>query len=391
MLIAGSHPVQYQTPLFQTLAGSPGVSSDVLFLTLPDARTQGLGFGVCFEWDVPLLEGYPWHRAASGRGRGITSGYRGVWLANPLAELGFGPGKERPDALLLTGWHFLGMVQLFIAARLQGLPVLLRMDSNAFRPRPWPLTLAYWFLFRGSRSDFPSARPMPAGTASSASPRSGWCRPHFVDNAYFSERAGALRPRRDELRQRWAIPPRTFCFLFAGKLQPKKRPFDLLEALRLLQVDPLATPVHLLLVGTGPLEEACRALAAQHRLPVSFAGFLNQSEMPSAYAVADSLVLPSDHGETWGLVVNEAMACGLPAIVSDQVGCAEDLVLEGRTGLVSPVGQPAALAAAMGRMAADPDAAAQMGATAKELVQAHFSVRNAAEGILAGVALLEQG
>jgi glycosyltransferase involved in cell wall biosynthesis len=84
------------------------------------------------------------------------------------------------------------------------------------------------------------------------------------------------------------------------------------------------------------------------------------------------------------------MACGLPAIVSDQVGGAEDLVLEGRTGLVSPVGQPAALAAAMGRMAADPAAAARMGATAKERVRTHFSVRNAAEGILAGLALLEQ-
>jgi glycosyltransferase involved in cell wall biosynthesis len=106
--------------------------------------------------------------------------------------------------------------------------------------------------------------------------------------------------------------------------------------------------------------------------------------------VADCLVLPSDHGETWGLVVNEAMACGLPAIVSDQVGCAEDLVLEGSTGLVSPVGQPAALAVAMGRMAADPAAAARMGATARERVNTDFSVRNAAEGILAGLALVEK-
>lgn len=155
--------------------------------------------------------------------------------------------------------------------------------------------------------------------------------PHFVDNAYFGERAAALRPRRDALRQDWAVPREAFCFLFAGKLQPKKRPLDLLEALRQLVKEPLPHPVHLLIVGTGPLEEACRALASQHGLPVSFAGFVNQSGMPSAYAVADALVLPSDHGETWGLVVNEAMACGLPAIVSDQVGCAEDLVFEGRT------------------------------------------------------------
>jgi glycosyltransferase involved in cell wall biosynthesis len=214
--------------------------------------------------------------------------------------------------------------------------------------------------------------------------------PHFVDNTYFGERADALRPRRGEIRSRWAIPEQAFCFLFAGKLQPKKRPLDLLEALRLLVAEPQAPTVHLLLVGTGPLEEACRAMATQHSLPVSFAGFLNQSEMPSAYVAADTLVLPSDHGETWGLVVNEAMACGLPAIVSDLVGCAEDLVQDGRTGMVTPVGDARALAAALGRMAADPAAAGRMGTTARQLVHEHYGVRNAAEGILEGLALLER-
>ncbi len=391
LLIAGSHPIQYQTPLFQTLAEAPGLRSEVLYLTLPGEETQGLGFGVPFRWDVPLLEGYAWHEAASGRGRGITAGYRGVWLRHPMRELGFGPARERPDALLLTGWHFLGMVQLFLAARLRGLPVLLRMDSNAFRPRSWPLALTYWFLFRGITVG------LPVGAANAR-----WYRqygvpqnrlvasPHFVDNAYFGARADGLRPERSELRSRWGIPAEAFCFLFAGKLQAKKHPIDLMEALRLLLAEPQAPAVHLLMVGTGPLEEACRAHATRHRLPVSFAGFLNQSEMPSAYAAADCLVLPSDHGETWGLVVNEAMACGLPAIVSDLVGCAEDLVLEGLTGLVSRFGHPPALAAAMGRMAADPGAAARMGATARKRVNGHFSVQNAAEGILAGLALLER-
>ncbi|WP_216901267.1 glycosyltransferase [Synechococcus sp. CCY 9618] len=389
LLIAGSHPIQYQTPLFQALAAASGVSSEVLYLTLPDAETQGLGFGVTFRWDVPLLDGYQWHEAASGRGQGINAGYRGVRLARPLAELGFGPGRQRPDALLLTGWHFLGMVQLFLAARLQGLPVLLRMDSNAFRPRPWPLSLAYWFLFRGVSVG------LPVGSANGR-----WYRqygvpqerlvlsPHFVDNAYFGDHSDSLRRRRHELRTRWGITPEAFCFLFAGKLQPKKRPLDLLEALRMLLAQQRTPAVHLLLVGTGPLEEDCRAMAKRHGLPVSFAGFLNQSEMPSAYAASDTLVLPSDHGETWGLVVNEAMACGLPAIVSDLVGCAEDLVLNNCTGLVTPFGQPAALAAAMGRMAADPIAAARMGAAARARVNEHFGVQNAAAGILAGLALL---
>ena len=75
-----------------------------------------------------------------------------------------------------------------------------------------------------------------------------------------------------------------------------------------------------------------------------FAGFCNQSALPGYYAAADLIVLPSDGSETWGLVVNEAMACGLPAIVSDRVGCAQDLVEEAVTGHTFPLGSVSSLA-----------------------------------------------
>ena len=149
LLITSSHTVQYHTPLFQRLQRDTALDIDVLYLTLPTPETQGLGFGVSFTWDVPLLDGYRWHRASTGRGKGITAGYRGVVLEKPWKEFGFGSCQREPDALLLTGWHFLGMVQLFLAARLRGIPVLLRMDSNLLRPRPFILKLFYWFLFRG--------------------------------------------------------------------------------------------------------------------------------------------------------------------------------------------------------------------------------------------------
>ncbi len=96
--------------------------------------------------------------------------------------------------------------------------------------------------------------------------------------------------------------------------------------------------------GTGVLGNEATALATESGLPVSFAGFLNQTEITQAYAAGDCLVLPSDYGETWGLVVNEAMVCGLPAIVSDRVGCGPDLVEPGVTGAVFPFGDIPALA-----------------------------------------------
>ena len=87
-------------------------------------------------------------------------------------------------------------------------------------------------------------------------------------------------------------------------------------------------------------------MANARSLPVTFVGFVNQSRMPEVYAAADVLVLPS-YSETWGLVVNEAFACGLPAIVSDRVGCAPDMIMDGLTGTVVPAGDIERLASAI--------------------------------------------
>jgi glycosyltransferase involved in cell wall biosynthesis len=151
-----------------------------------------------------------------------------------------------------------------------------------------------------------------------------------------------------ELRRRWGIRDDAFCVLFCGKFIPKKRPMDLVDAARMLRVDGRLPNIHLLFVGSGELGGALRQtcdvihdaedpslpihlspapLSAANcgRPPASFAGFLNQTEISRAYVAADCLVLPSDQGETWGLVVNEALASGLPCLVSDACGCAEDL------------------------------------------------------------------
>lgn len=394
MLIVGSHPIQYQTPLFQKLADDPKLAIDVLYLNLPTAETQGLGFGNAFTWDIPLLEGYPWHPAKSGRGRGITSGYWDVWLRHPLRELGFGPEQSKPDVILLTGWHFFGMVQVHVAAWIQRIPVLLRMDSNDFRPRPWLLDKIYWLLLRGVALGLPVGQANDRWYRSNGFPQERLIgSPHFIDNGRFAGEASREQQQRERLRSQWGIPQQAFCFIFAGKLQKKKRPQDLLDALALLahQSGPPPRPVHLLMVGSGNLEAACRQRVATEGLPVSFAGFLNQSQIATAYAASDCLVLASDHGETWGLVVNEAMACGLPAVVSDQVGCAEDLVEQGVTGLRYPCGDTDALAACLTAMARDPVAAARMGHAARERVEEHFSIEAAAAGIRAAVARLAAG
>jgi len=193
-----------------------------------------------------------------------------------------------------------------------------------------------------------------------------------------------LTPTRAALRQRWQVPAEAICFLFAGKLEPKKRIMDLLSALQIAVLQG-GRPLHLLVVGAGVLMAQAQEFAKQHSMPVTFAGFLNQTEMPAAYVASDCLVLPSDFGETWGLVVNEAMACGKPALVSDRVGCGPDLITEGQTGSVFPFADVPALAARLVALAADPDRLALMGQTARARVEQGYSVQQAVAGTLAAV------
>jgi glycosyltransferase involved in cell wall biosynthesis len=190
-----------------------------------------------------------------------------------------------------------------------------------------------------------------------------------VDNARFAAQAAALRGQRAELRRRWGIAEGAFCILFCGKFIPKKRPADVVAAAtRILMESSEPRPIHLLFVGSGELGAGLRsgcevvfdadgaapsgphASGSDFRPKASFAGFLNQVEISRAYVAADVLVLPSDHGETWGLVVNEAMASGLPCVVSDGVGCGEDLVGPVDPARRCPLGDVGALAAALNKV-----------------------------------------
>ncbi len=117
---------------------------------------------------------------------------------------------------------------------------------------------------------------------------------------------------------------------------------------------------------------------------MTFTGFLNQSQIVDAYVASDVLALPSDAGETWGLVVNEAMACGRPAIVSDLVGCAADLIEEGQTGWVFPFGDWRALSNRLLAIANAPSVLTEMSGRCVEKI-AGYAPEVAAAGIAKAV------
>jgi glycosyltransferase involved in cell wall biosynthesis len=190
--------------------------------------------------------------------------------------------------------------------------------------------------------------------------------------------------RRAELRAAFGLPAEAPVVLFCGKLIPKKRPLLALEAFATAQAG-RSESAALLYVGDGELRADVERQARAHPdLCVRVAGFLNQTQVTHAYAAADVLLLPSGWGETWGLAVNEAMNFGLPAIVSDRVGCAGDLVRHGETGFIVPADDAQQLAEHIRSLLDQPALRQTMGARARERV-AQWGIEQCVAGLVEAV------
>jgi glycosyltransferase involved in cell wall biosynthesis len=385
VLIVATHPIQYQVPWFQALAQRNDLKLEVLFLSILDAQQQGTGFGIAFEWDIPLLKGYKWSVAKEDLHKTGYSGFLSQYLSHPVQLL-----KDlQPDIVILTGWQTLPLIQLLGACKFLSIPCMVRGDSNNLKPRSAWVHLLHQkllkfydaFLVVGIANRlFYIENGVPKHKLFSC--------PHFIDNQRFAISAEHLQPHRDEIRDHWQIESAAVCFCYVGKLENKKRIFDLLEALRLLKMRSITSSIHLLVVGTGELMNEAQSFVKKYQLSVTFAGFLNQSEIAKAYVASDCLVLPSDYGETWGLVVNEAMACGLPAIVSDRVGCASDLIESGVTGKVFPFGDTVTLSQIIELASVDITQLQEMGKNARQRIFDQYSITQLVAGTLASIQYL---
>ena len=391
LAILTTHPIQYQVPLWQELAKRGEVPFEVWYLSDHGYRNSfDRGFSKAFSWDLDMLAGYPNRFLPTRPSKAKIHRFRGARI-RPLAPL---LHELNVTALLINGWHPQAYWQAAFQAHRAGIPVLLRAETNDLRKIPWwketvrrPLLKALFhrvsvFLTVGiANRRLYEKYGVPESKLGSA--------PYCVDNKRFSIAAEGLRSKRAILRQNWGIPHDALCFLFSGKLVAKKRIQDLLGAFEMLIVKRrefgLKQEIHLLIVGDGALrvtlEERARVLSEiAGRRCVTFAGFLNQTKIPKAYVAADCLVLPSDARETWGLVVNEAMACGLPCIVSSEAGCGPDLIDPGETGDLFLVGDVRQLAAVMGAWA-DPARCRSAREAVLQKIDG-YSVERATEGIL---------
>lgn len=370
-----SHPIQYFAPLYREVARRSEIDLTVYFYS---AATAGAyfdpGFGREVAWDVPLLDGFR-HRFLPSAHR---TDLRAAILKRPNLDIvREATSPRRYDALWVNGYSHSTTWLAVAAARGRGLPVLIRDEQTLLHSRPAHKrvlkSLALGLLYRhtwGLSIGVENSRYLEHyGMPSSRITRT----PYAVDNEYFSTEAELLAPQRAQLRCDFGIEDDAPVILFSGKLIEKKQPARLLDAF-----ERLSSPAWLLFAGDGPLRGA---LAQQAGSRVRFAGFLNQSELPRAYAVADLFVLPSMLHETWGLVVNEALNFGLPVVVTDKVGSAADLVRDGENGFVVPWEDTNALTDALQTLVADAGLRERFGARGRKIV-AEYSIAAAADGIV---------
>ena len=384
LIILATHPIQYQVPLWQALARDGRVPFEVWYLTHHGvAASHDREFGKSFAWDLDMLADYP-HRLLDAMPGASPNAF---WPCRSRESLADRLRKRGAKALWIQGWQVAGYWQAVWAAKQAGVEVWLRAESNDLAPVPlWKRAIKKIILGQFLRR---VDRFLCIGTGNrrlyqryGVKEERLYSAPYAVDNERFKRQAETLKNRKAEIRKGWGIPEDAFCVMFCGKFIAKKRPLDLVEAARLLLDQKsvvsgqwsVVPKVHLLFVGSGELgaelREACHVVFdAENQKsevrnqksegpsdiryssfvipyslpPATFAGFLNQTEISKAYVAADCLVLPSDYGETWGLVVNEAMASGLPCVISDQCGSSVDLGNVG-ANTVFPCGDTAALA-----------------------------------------------
>lgn len=376
LALIASHVIQYQDPFFKLLAADPEIDLTVLFCSRAGAETyRDREMQTTLRWDLEMLQGYR-HRFLRNFGTG--SGYTRMINPGVVPELLFG---RYDAAIFFLGWGSVTSLLGIAACRMRGLPFFLYGDSSfppPARTAAQRIRAGFLRMVFGMAAGFLVSGVLNARYYEhyGGSPDRFFLLPWAIDNERF-ESASRIGPsERKEMRERFGAGDDRMLIVFSAKLLPRKDPMTLLRAVaRMRHRDRAAV----LFLGEGELRDALARYGAQNDLQVHFAGFVNQSDLPKHYAAADVFVLPSTY-EPRGAVVNEAMASGLPVIVTDRCGSIGDIVLEGENAFIYSAGDDAALAARLDELVENPALRTRMAARSREII-AGWSYARGVEGV----------
>lgn len=326
-------PTPYRDPFWNTVAERPDVELDVYYCY---ARGEDR------PWDLD----WPWRfRGEVLPGRALLGDHNGYWNPLILKRL-----RERPyDAIILGGYNHLTMLAAAWYARRKRVPYLVMCESyhglKRATYRRWAKTPLVRWVVGNSAGILPTGQLARDYLVSYGGRADRWAYcPNVPDIEQLKSQSVSLEGQREAIRQEQQLDEKPV-ILFVGRLIRKKGVDVLLEALRMIV---LRAPCTLVIAGDGPERESLERQVAQLGLAghVRFVGFKQPKELPRWYCAADVFVLPS-RTEPWGVVVLEALASGLPVVVTELVGCHPDVVTGPEVGMVVPAENAPALAKAL--------------------------------------------
>lgn len=377
LAIISSHPIQYYAPVFKLLAQTAGINVKVFYTWGEDSlKKYDPGFGKTIEWDIPLLEGYPYQFLKNTSKNPGTHHFWGIINPQAIKQV----TSYQPDAILVYGWSWYSHFNLIRHFK-NKIPVYFRGDSTLLdHASSWQRAARQLFLkwmysyidkafYVGSKN---KGYFLKYGFKED---QLEWA-PHAVDNSRFSTNFNAAAI---QLRNEFGIKENEILILFAGKLEEKKDPQVLIKAFAALD----QKDTHLLFTGNGILESLLKTCSSGigPTERIHFSDFKNQSILPAYYQACDLFCLPSKGpGETWGLAVNEAMACGKAVLVSDKTGCAADLVEPGINGAIFKAGDIDDLKEKLSALVSSKAALIEMGKQSQSIIQ-NFTFEQQAKAI----------
>ena len=380
--VLNTHPIQYFAPLYRYITtNAPEIELTALYCSDYSLRGEmDPGFSKIVTWDVDLLEGYN-HRFLGPRVKQRSpSGFWSLWVPEVWSEL----RRDRYDVLWLHGYGYLVCWLALLAAKSSGIKVMFRGETHLSLARSdwrrrirdavlrWVFRHIDAFLAIGSRN-------REYYLAMGVAPSQIHLVPYSVDNDRFFAAASISDGERLRLRAEMGFDADIPIVLYASKTIPRKHPDTLVRAVTALQAR--GQRLALCMVGSGPMDAQLKLLAESlDTRDVHFRGFVNQSQLPSVYAACDIFVLAAE-SEPWGLVVNEVMCAGLPVVLTPEVGCAIDLVIDGENGRKVPAGNVDALADAIESIVRRPNGSREMGARSRDRIS-QWGYRECVRGLV---------
>jgi glycosyltransferase involved in cell wall biosynthesis len=368
----------YRIPVFNVLAQRTGLDLHVIFLAETDETLrQWRVYKDEIRFSYQVLPSWRWR---AGKSSFLVN--RGLWSAL---------NKVKPEVLICGGYAYAASWEALLWARRQGVEFVLWSESNrhdARRRRAAVEWLKTYFLRHCDRFVVPGKASFEYLRSLGAAASSIVTAPNAVDNRWFAAQAESVRSQaaafREKMRLKLKLKLPLRFILFVGRLVREKGVFDLLAGYAKLESG-VRSEVGLVFAGDGVAKEE---LMQQAKLispgAVCLPGFAQREDLAGLYALAEALVLPT-HSDPWGLVVNEAMACGLPIIASSVAGCSADLVEDGWNGYVVPPRDLEKLRVAMETVVRQPELRRQMSARSLERIQ-NYSPEACAEGLAAAAA-----